>query len=189
MTKALRRGFESPFSHWLRTQPDLESRSHKLAISDADFIFRRSRGQKIMVGYKDVELIMIVELKTYDHALEYPQKQTLLDINELIRRPDALGRRKQYRRTKAGAPSFVLPFGIYVLRLDGTRPDNSKSIRWSRVDEDDRRTVLTEEQLTKVLCFDNDPDSPLKRFYPRHDINRPTRSADLFAIDETFDIM
>jgi hypothetical protein len=74
---------------------------------------------------------------------------------------------------------YVKAFGFHRLTFDNLGPNDSKSIKW------DRREI-TPDQLTKLLCFDLDPDSlqPMD-FRKHHPISKqkrlPLEVAQLFS--------
>jgi hypothetical protein len=149
---------ETMFSRWIRNNPQLDSRDG-YSVSDQDFWVHKYKTDK---RGRNFQMIMGVEIKTLGAQVSDPQSDTLYIVNQIMR--NRRGTPTKPLMHQAGtaplkAHSFlarrevqVRSFGIYVLRFSGLGPDDSEWIMWDN-------KYITEEQLTKLLRFDLDPDS------------------------------
>lgn len=180
MTTIRRDSSDSPFGNWIRHHPGLDSIHERLCVTDSDYWIHRYRAHKDKVGERAVDSIMLVEVKTNLRDTPFAQRDTLQMINQLLRmvcvKPD--GRRRFV--TLHGQPGEIRRvrcFGVHLLQLSGTRPDNSDKILWDRL-------YLTEDLLVEVLKFDRDPDHPMRQMeLRRHHVNRSARNLTLFKED------
>lgn len=172
MTIAFRSRNESDFSAWLRGHPGLDSIKNRLAITDSDFWIHQYRRPIDRIGARHVDNILLLELKTHGRDVPFAQRDTLWLIDQL-RRQLCKGPGNRRRHVLCNGPRGeqrrVRWFGVHVLVLSGSSPDNSSEMFWNgqRIDQD---------TLVSVLRFDNDPDQITKSLeYRRH--HRPTQSA------------
>ncbi len=122
----------------------LES-SEGYCVTDQDYTVHKF----MIVGNRDVQLIMDVEIKTMAAEVSIEQADTLHIKNQLMRKAGTLVdvvSVKNKRMVKAR------PYGVHVLRFSGLGPDDSERIRWDK-------HPITINQLTSILRFDLDPDT------------------------------
>ena len=179
MTVSRRDKDDSPFGDWIRHHAGLDSIRERLSITDSDYWIHRYRAHSDKNGERAVDQIMLVELKTNMRDVPFAQRDTLVLVNQLLRRaskrPDGRRSHVLLKGIISGETRRVRCFGVHLLQLGSTRPDNSAgSILW------DHR-YLTEEMLVEVLRFDRDPDSPMRRMdLRRHHANGSAVNLTLF---------
>ena len=149
---------ETRFSRWIRNNEELDSRKG-YAVSDQDFWIHKFRTDQ---RGRNLELLMLVEVKTCAKEPSKSQDSTLWMVDQLMRnRTDTptVEQRPQAGRTIVKARSSFLngvvhlrAFGLHVLTFSGLGPDDSHWMAW-----DGREINL--DQLTKLLRFDLDPDT------------------------------
>lgn len=83
MTAPLRNGTESKFSTWLRSHPDIDSVHDSVNVTDQDFIFQKYRTNVDAMKTRDVQMAMLVELKTFN---ESPDDAVERQLGERLRR-------------------------------------------------------------------------------------------------------
>lgn len=146
------------FARWVRDNKELDSVGKGLSVMDADWIFHRFRTE---MG-RDFQCVMIVEVKTRNGQMPAAQLDTGFLIDQLMR---------NRRQTPTHTPSlqagnsltriysafqkkwvYVRAFGFHRLTFDNLGPSDSQLIKWDKIE-------ITQDQLTKLLCFDLDPDS------------------------------
>lgn len=187
MTTERRDGQESPFSAWVRSHPELDSRGNKLSITDSDmwvhrFSERNGKKRQASNDVRDlVESIMMIEIKTHLKDVPFAQKDTLSVIDAFIRSNTIVnGRRRHSSLIVNGRRRTARVFGIYLLVMSGDRPDNSEIIRWNN------SCNISEQYLIQLLRFERDPDAPHKELDTRlHHTMRKPRVIDLFGRDES----
>lgn len=178
MTIRRRDDGDSPFGEWIRNHPGLDSIRERLCVTDSDYWIHRYRAHTDRNGARAVDQLMLVELKTNMRDVPFAQRDTLVLVNQLLRRASKRsdGRRGhvELKGIMPGETRWARCFGVHLLQLSSTRPDNSDVILW------DRR-YLTEELLIEILRFDRDPDFPMKPLgLRRHHINRRATNLTLF---------
>ena len=178
MTTIRRDDGDTPFGDWIRRHPGLDSIRERLSITDSDYWIHRYRAHTDIVGSRAVDSIMLVEVKTNLRDIPFAQRDTLQLVDQLLRQ---VCYRKDGRRryvTLKGSPGEtrrVRCYGVHLLQLSSTRPDNSETILWDR-------QFLTEDLLVEVLRCDRDPDHPmLITELRRHHTSR--RSENLLLFD------
>lgn len=169
---------ETPFGAWIREHPGLDSIRERLCVTDSDYWIHRYRAHTDKVGERAVDSIMLVEVKTNLREVPFAQRDTLLLVNELLRmvcvRPDGRRRYVTLRGSNPGETRRVRCYGVHLLQLGGTRPDDGGVILWDR-------QYLTEDLLVEILRFDRDPDHPMKSVdLRRHHTTRRAANLVLF---------
>ena len=190
MTVIRRDGSDSPFNAWVREHPELESRGNRLSITDSDLWCHRyslrNEKQRSHDIRDAVDSIMLVEVKTFRREVPYAQRDTLSVIDALLRIASVRksdGRRKHVviddQRLGSRSKRLVRCFGVHLLELSDSRPDNIEQIVW------DNRSFLREEHLIELLRFDRDPDSPSRMLDTRrHHILKSNPAMPLFGDEE-----
>lgn len=146
---------ETPFGNWVRNNPSLEAHQHSLTVTDADWIFHKYRATVDGISTRDVQLAMLVETKTFGRTPTKSQQETLFYHHQLLNRKGKVNRVMQ--------PEITLwHFGVYVLRMDSSRPDENSHCLWGRFGDGGTLTWMPLDQatLTQVLRFDRRPDDP-----------------------------
>jgi len=174
---------ETLFSQWLRSHPGIESRDG-FVVYDCDFIIHRYKtytDKKTKLS-RELQCIMIVEVKTYGAVASLSQKDTLWTISQFLRNRRKTKQKKteiQADNPPAKIRSLVLnrdievrAYGVHTLTFEKTGPQNSKWIKW------DGKKIITEKQLIKLLRFDLDPDTLRKIDFRRH--HARSKTPDMF---------
>ena len=148
---------ETLFGRWIRSNPDLDSR-HGYSVTDQDYWIHKYKTHET----RRFQLLMLVEIKTMGAALSEAQKDTLYQVNQLMRnRRQTPTKELRYqtssgplkvKSTMLGGEVVMRAFGMHVLTFSGLGPDDSEWIRWDR-------TQISVDQLTSILRFDLDPDT------------------------------
>lgn len=159
MTTGYRNGFEGPFEDWLRKKKELDSVVQRLSISNSDFWIHQYRSHHDRVGDRTVDNIMLVEVKTEGADIPFAQRDTLILVNQLLRRSS--DNRYKILKDMKGGRRLVQCFGVHLLQLSSDRPDNSAVIRWDR-------TVVDEDTLVRVIRFELNPYTLEPRSERRH---------------------
>jgi hypothetical protein len=139
---------------------------------------------------RNFQLLMFIEVKTHGADLSTSQQDTLHIVNQLMRNrretPTAKLPRSQVDGfthkvfSKAGNMEVVLKaLGGHTLQMSGSSPDSSEWMKW------DGRPI-TEDELTKLLRFDLDPDRPSRPLDLRKHHTVP--SFDLFNVIKSHSI-
>lgn len=124
--------------------------------TDCDHIIHRYKFET-----RDVQAIMVLEVKTYDKELPETQRDTLHIANQLMRNR----RSNMYKDVKwqagdaplkvksamTGRDVMVRCFGVQTLRLSHSSPIDSVRMWWNK-------RLINVAQLIKLLRFDLDPD-------------------------------
>jgi hypothetical protein len=156
---------------WLRAQQkELPSYSADVGFvaTDVDlFIHRYLTGVQDAMGTRDIQALMMVEVKTRGGSVQDSQRDTLAKIHACcgMREVDYYGQ-------------ILRHFGVSFLFLSGTTPDDSDEIIWGRFDRKkaDRQHIkckgITRERLFELLRFDRHPDNMSTRAFRRHHLTR-----------------
>src|SRR5574343_241043 len=134
-----------PFSDWLRNNPRLDSRNYSLSATDCDMWVHKFKN--IVDGRADRQLqcIMLVEVKTRLAAVEFAQRDTLGLVNALMRRGD-----RMVARNERGDRFRVRSFGVHFLQMSGACPTDSEAILWDG-------HAVSVQQLERILRFELHP--------------------------------
>lgn len=148
---------ETLFGRWIRSNPDLDSR-HGYSVTDQDYWIHKYKTHET----RRFQLLMLVEIKTMGAELSEAQRDTLYQVNQLMRnRRQTPTKELRYqtssgpltvKSTMLGGEVVMRAFGMHVLTFSGLGPDDSEWIRWDR-------TQISVDQLTSILRFDLDPDT------------------------------
>lgn len=157
---------EQPIKSWIRGHRDLDSRRACLCIGDSDLWVQRYGTRRGTTGVdRSVMYIMLVEIKTHGRELDESQRELLGFVSELLRtKPFAeqrvggrfvAGHRQNVRLIRSyssGRPIQLHCYGVHLLRLSGSTPEDSEKITWDQ-------HPVTKKQLVGLLRYDLDPDS------------------------------
>lgn len=170
---------ETSFGRWVRNNPELDSTGKGLSVMDTDYVFHRFRTE---LG-RSFQCFMMVEVKTRGGKLSEAQADTAWVLDQLTRNrrqtPTATHRKqagngvtKVY--SKFNAKDIILKaFGLHVLTFEKLGPDDSQWIKWDG-------KQITPNHLTKLLCFDLDPDTLLPMDWRSHHPKRRLANLPLF---------
>ena len=126
MTVQRRFGFETEMSTWLRTESRLGSIGAGLAITDADLVVHNYRNPADNQYGREVQQLMLVEVKCNNGALTPSQHETLFFWHQLTCRKDR-------NLIRPGRPKVrVWSYGAYILRMEKSRPYPEIPMQWGR---------------------------------------------------------
>lgn len=172
MTRKRIFGEDKPFCDWIRSQEDLDSESGFVA-TDSDLIIHRymtvcdKAGERGTVQTREVQAMMLVEVKTRDGEPTDSQRDTLAKFN-------------MFAGPKKTDSFYLRNMGVAFVSLSGTTPENSERIRWGRfLFNDDPYKILwreiTKNQLIDLLSFAIHPDNfctnPFRRHHAKKEIS------------------
>lgn len=158
---------EPPIKAWIRMHQDLDSRNACLCIGDCDLWVQRygTRRTRFSGVDRDVQYLMLVEIKTHGKDLEKPQRDLLHTVNQLLRTkwwtekrdngrfvPGHSQNQREVYSVMADKVVQVLCFGVHKWILSGSVLSDSEWMTW-----DDK--LIDGDQLLKLLRFDLSPDS------------------------------
>jgi hypothetical protein len=175
MTKRFNQNFHCPncktwntaetiFGRWLRNNPLLASHLGTCVL-DSDYWVHQFKTYNPSNGRKsrDVQCIMLVEVKTNGCDLDDAQRDTLHIVNQILRNRRQTPTKKlihqagtsvvKVRSVFSGAMVDIWCYGAHLLRFSGLGPDDSSEIIW------DNKHAITKDQLTSLLNFDTHPDT------------------------------
>lgn len=155
MTRERRFGQDTPFCAWIRQREDLNASRHSLTVNDTDLVLHKYKTNVDSVGTRSLQLHMWVEIKTYGGMPSSTQRQTLFDYHQML----CDKRRKLVDSMSPNSRRSVWHFGVYVLSLSGTTPDDSELIRWCCFNKQGAlvERVISRDDLVKILRFDVEP--------------------------------
>jgi hypothetical protein len=168
LTRSRMFGSDVPFCAWLREQKDLPSYSSAIGFvaTDVDLIVHRYLTEVDSEGTRQIQALMHLEVKTRSGVPHDSQLDTLCKLNLF--------------HGKRDLPHVHLRYwGVSVLSMDGTTPDNSRTMYWARFPESrngqtprrwDNLNVqsISHAQLIGLLRFDLHPDNLTRRPFRRH---------------------
>jgi hypothetical protein len=161
MTRARIFGEGTEFGEWLRRQESIPS--NKVVASDCDFVIHRHTTDVGAHGTREVQSMMLLEVKTRNGEPRWSQLDTmwLTHICANTRKP---------RRTILHLNKKVFHEGVAFLSLSGTTPENSELLRWGRFGNAAKInwTPITPDKLLRLLRFELDLDNFTPRPYRLH---------------------
>lgn len=154
-------GSDIPFCAWMRAQKDelpSYSRTYGYVASDVDLHLHVYNTPVDGIGTREIQGLMYLEVKSRGGSVPSSQLDTLSKINATISRKPRQFCRETLRH-----------FGVSILFMSGTTPDDSEELKWGRFDEK-RLNVqpITKTQLFQLMRFDIHPDSLLPQPFRRH---------------------
>lgn len=155
MTTSRRDGNDTPFGHWLRQRPEIDSR-HFVA-SDIDWVLHRYRPEVDSVGTREINYMMFLEVKTFGADLNFSQAESLWFQHQLFQQKQG---KRNLLMQGGRARRAVWHFGVSVLRMQTDSP-SSGDIMWCRFDSIGtlQWKLISEHQLIQLFRFDLHPDS------------------------------
>lgn len=164
---------ETAFERWFRNEPQLES-SSGLVRFDLDLLLHRYRTDEDKRGNLERQYLMFVEVKTRDGKMAPSQRDTLGTLDQVLRnRKTNVNNKRKGRHAIDHSPLAKVTslmrkrqvelrmFGGHVLVLSGKDPVDSSWMKWGGSHLP--FIAIDKATLVKVLRFENDPDSPLKK--------------------------
>jgi hypothetical protein len=175
---------EQPIKTWIRKHEDLDSREKCLWIGDSDLWVHKWAEQRTRHrGYnRDIQRLMLCEVKTYWRDMDESQRDTMWNIDRLLRTKAwkdqrlsgmfAVGHLQNVRVVyglRAGKPIVLHCYGVHKLRMDGPTPDASNRLEW-----DNKK--ISVEQLLQLLAFEISPDTfkPIEDRVHKRLVDQPT---------------
>lgn len=165
MTRERFYGSDTEFCAWMRSCADLPSYSHDFGFvaSDNDVTVHRYLTSVDSLGTREVQGIMQVEVKTRTGKPSFSQMDTISKLN-------------LFSGTKKNNGVHVTFFGVFLLIMDGTDPDNSGNIWWGCIPRKQTLTdaknlkwhVINRTKLIQLLRFDIHPQSLTPKTFRRH---------------------
>jgi hypothetical protein len=155
-------GTDPDFCAWLRRQnKELPSYSKNVGFvaSDVDLILHRYLTAVDGIGTREIQALMMIEVKTRNGKPTPSQQDTLHKLNAVSCCSKTIGGK------------LIRNFGVSILILSGTDPDNSKTIQWGRFKQVTGEVYYREInlfQLFKLLKFELHPDSLTNQPFRRH---------------------
>jgi len=148
---------EAPIKQWIRHHPELDS-SDGFTAFDHDLVWHRWR----TTHGREVQFMMIIEIKTHGADLSDSQHDSMIIANQLLRNrrqtptkdiryQAGTGPQKVYSPLKR-SDIRVRHFGIHLWRMQGATPEDSSWMKW------DKQAIDT-ETLLAVLKYELDPDT------------------------------
>lgn len=183
MTRDRLFGSDVPFMKWCRANKLLPSFSEECGWvqTDVDTFVHRYLVCVDRIGTREVQPMMEVEVKTRGGSLTDSQLDTYRKKHATI-----IPSLKWHGQT-------IRNHGVTILRLSGTSPEDSESIKWCRFDRNHRSKLIesdiTLEQLISLLRFDLHPDSlepsPYRRRHKTSEIVEVVTTPLKFEIEKT----
>lgn len=162
MTKLRIIGQDTPFMDWIRNHPDLPSTGDDFGFTqtDCDTIIHVRKNPKDSLGVREIEAVMLMEIKTHGGVPDYAQRSTLFAFHSF--------RGVRYVNKK-GVDVPTWHFGVGIISVNGTRPDDSSYMRWGRFRksaDDIYWTPIDIPTFVKMLRLEVHPDARNKQFTP-----------------------
>jgi len=184
MTKGrLNSAEETPFGFWCRSHRELESTKYSLTVNDADWLFHKYKTSVDNCGTRDLQLAMVVELKTHNAIPDPHQIEILYYHHQLL---CTCGHSVRVQRVQR-PPVQLWHFGVYVLRLPGERPDEHDHVWWGKLTENGLSWEAgSPAGLIEVLRFDRRPDNPVNKMeFRRHHVTQEIEIVEQTALGFT----
>jgi len=155
---------ETPFSHWLRQEPELHPKVSSLSIHNVDWIIHQYRCAEDAIGSRTVNNLMLIEEKRFGATQTDAQCDTLLQLDQALR-----SKQNRHNGAYPGVPVKTLwgdtvrlkYYGLHCLTFSHSGPLDSTAIWWDK-------TEITVEMLIKILRFELNPRTLLQRDNRRH---------------------
>lgn len=156
-------GDETPIGKWIRSNPNLPSRSENsaFAVCNTDLTIHAYMQAVDGVGSRSVQSLIRVEWKSHGKRPEAWQLDTLFKEHA------GLNRSARGYRVKGAT---VINHGIYFCVCSASTPSDSETILWGRFKPDgsvDWRQI-TESELNDILAFNVHPKTLRRQWLRRH---------------------
>lgn len=160
---------EWPFLQWVRSQPELDSRSGLVRL-DMDLVLHNYMTVADGIGDRRIQYVMVVEVKTNKAELTRAQSDTLSMFDQVLRnrrrnmheRPE--DKVRQLREHAPLATAFSEMFqadvvlhlrGAHLLQLEGVGPCDGERMYWDR-------HLVDVDTLTKIMRAEVNADYPFR---------------------------
>jgi hypothetical protein len=159
MTRDRIYGEDTEFSGWLRKQQRIPSSI--VVASDCDFVIHRYKKPVDGIGTREIQALMILEVKTRNGEPRFAQLDTMWLQHKCSQASN--------RRIREGNTT-VTHHGVSFLSLSGTTPENSDLMRWGRFGKAAAINwkAVDEPTLESLLLFNLHPDNFSSNPYRRH---------------------
>lgn len=150
MTRYRLYGEDSPCMNWFRNHPMLPST--EWVQTDVDTILHRYKTEIDGIGSRRLQLFMHLEIKTRNGDLTASQRDTLWKTHRFLTRGNG---------TIVEGDQTWHHFGVSILQLSGTTPDDSDVIWWGRFETDGTgiKRRISPSKLLDVIHFDCHPNN------------------------------
>lgn len=171
---------ETNFMRWFRKEPHLDSVREGIVRLDHDLLLHRYRGPE----GRDLQWLMVVEIKTFNASLQAWQADTLHALNQVLRncRPNIHSKppkQMSYRPQRAWSlrnkrEIRIRLCGAHLLTLSGSSPLDSNEMYWGSPEtrQGDHREISLNE-LILLFRFELDPDKLVKMDTRIHQAREP----------------
>lgn len=166
MTRTRIFGSDTPFCDWMRNCEMLPSSSEDFGFSACDndvTVHRYKFGVKDAVGTRDVQGLMQIEVKTRQGKPSFSQFDTLNKLNLFAGERQIGG-------------CHIRFFGVFVLVLSGTTPDDSDAMWWCSMPKGTlisdpsamKFRKINKRTLIEIMRFDRHPRNFSLQTFRRH---------------------
>jgi len=160
VTTPCRDGNREPWANWVTENPRLDSRLHGLSVTNSDLWVHRYMTCVDRVGTRELQHLMLVEVKTHGASEPFAQADTYHALDQVLRQ------KKKVRVFRlAGGKAWLRCWGVHHLTMSGDDPGSSGWIKWDG-------KPITAGELEEVLRLERSPDT----LRPREDRRHHTRS-------------
>lgn len=179
MTRDRLFGSDIPLMAWCREKGktgELPAYSEQCGLvqTDVDAFWHRYKTCVDKLGSRDLQVFMEIEWKTRGGNLTDSQADTYRKKHAMIQ-PSLKWHGQELKN-----------FGVTVVRLSGTTPDDSEWIKWGRFIRGHaigmNWTEISVDQLLKLMRFDMHPDSMNDNPFRRHHITRKLQVVERSAL-------
>lgn len=160
MTTQRRDGNATPLEQWIRGNRKLDSYLAGLSVTDSDWWIHQYKTHNDKIGIREIQNLMLVELKFFGKAVPYHQQDTLHVVDVALRQKKNIKLPMFNRR----GTRIVRMWGVHTLILSGQCPLSSAWMEW-----DGKRIGV--DTLEDVLTFARNPDTLRLRSERRHHKN------------------
>ena len=165
MTRERIYGSDTEFCDWMRKCKDLPSFGNDFGFvaSDNDITVHRYLTAVDNIGTREIQSIMQIEIKTREGKPSESQIDTLAKLN-------------LFNGIKKTNGQHVVFFGVFLLILSGTSPDNSDCMWWGVLPKNSiikcasyaTFHLIDKRQLIDLLRFDRHPRNLDPNAFRRH---------------------
>jgi hypothetical protein len=179
MTRDRLFGSDIPLMAWCREKGktgELPSYSEECGLvqTDVDAFWHRYKTCVDSLGTRDLQVFMEIECKTRGGSLTDSQADTYRKKHAMIQ-PQLKWHGQQ-----------LINFGVSVVRISGTTPDDSEWIKWGRFIRGKasgmKEEAISVDQLLKLMRFDMHPDTFNERPFRRHHKTRKFQVVETSAL-------
>lgn len=171
---------ETPFGRWVRQQDSIDSHQHGLVVTDADWIFQKYKTNVDVLGARNVQLMMICEVKTFGATPGASQVETLFFLHQ------STCCMRERKRPGGLSPIMLWHFGVFILSIPGNTPVDGHPMYWGSFDSDGSvswRKTTSVRSLVELLGFVRRPDDPPRKLdLRRHHISKDVQATEFLPI-------